>query len=375
MNNKEYFVMQDFIIQLEQIDYADILNILQPFIIYYVANRTIGTYRLRKDYKSKNITKVALPPELTSKYSEVDTSKLATTKFGQAITKFTETIIKNFSAEDLTNFYNNVNTLKVKSKNFFISDLFFNSNTAGQYDAKKNEISVEEDTVEISIYHELFHMASSTYKNGRVYSGFHQPPVKINDSGFGQGINEGYTELLTQRYFQTDSPVTAAYRYHVTIAKQLEKVVGQEKMKSLYLNCDLMGLIDELKQYTSTDEVMKFISNTDFLLQHIDDKKVTALEKNMINNCLKNVNRFLMISYSRKLQRQVNDGMLSTQEFLSNFTEFTSSLPANIRLRKTKYEIMTNQDVEESLRIALETPNETAFISHEEHFKTSGNKK
>ena len=367
MDNKENFTIQDFIIQLEQINYLEILDAIKPLIIYYVTNKAIDTYKLHRDYKPKNISKVTLPPELTSEYSEIDINKIVATKYGESIVKFADVVINNFSAEDLTNFYNNINDLKTKSKKFGIQNLILRSKTAGQYDSKKNEITIDDDTAETTIYHELFHMASSTYKDGIRYSGFRQTSLKLGVDSLGKGINEGYTELLSQRYFTPDSSVTGAYKYQVFIAEKLEQIIGKEKMQSLYLNSNLKGLIDELKQYVSEEEIMKFISNTDFLVNHMDDKKLQLFEKNMIGNCLKSINRFVIICYSKKLQQQVKDGEISSNdEILQKLAEYISSLASNIKIRKRRYEVMTDEDIQESLQAFFENTNVTVSINREE---------
>lgn len=367
MDNKENFTIQDFIIQLEQINYLEILDAIKPLIIYYVTSKAIATYNLHRDYKPKNISKVTLPPELTSEYSEIDINKIVATKYGESIVKFANVVINNFSAEDLTNFYNNINELKTKSKKFGIQNLILRSKTAGKYDPKKNEIKIDDDTAETTIYHELFHMASSTYKDGIRYSGFHQASLKSGITSLGKGINEGYTELLSQRYFMPDSSVSGAYEYQVDIAETLEQIIGKEKMQSLYLNSNLKGLIDELKQYVSEEEIMKFISNTDFLVNHMDDKKLQLFENNMIGNCLKSINRFVIICYSKKLQQQVKDGEISSNdEILQKLAEFISLLASNIKIRKRRYEVMTDKDIQESLKASFENTNATVSINGEE---------
>ncbi len=367
MDNKEKFTIQDFIMQLEQVNYIEILDAIKPLIIYYVTSKTLDTYSLHMDYKPKNISKVTLPPELTLEYSEVDINKIVATKYGESIIRFANVIIKNFPTEDLTNFYININNLKARAKNFGIQNLILKSKTAGEYDPKKNEITVDDDTAESTIYHELFHMASSIYKDGIRYSGFHQSSFKHGIGSLGRGIDEGYTELLSRRYFTPDSSVTCAYEYQVFIAEKLEQIIGREKMQKLYLNSNLKGLIDELKQYVSEDEIMKFISNTDFLVKHMDDKKFQLFEKNMIGNCLKNINRFVIICYSKKLQQQVKDGKISTNdEILQNLAEYISSLPSNIKIRKCKYEVMTGEDIQESLQASFENTNVTVSINSEE---------
>ncbi len=351
MNNKEKFIMQDFIMQLEQINYLEILDAIKPIIIYYVTSKALYTYSLNRNYKPKNISNVTLPPELILEYSEVDINKIVATKYGESIIKFADVMIKNFPTEDLTNFYININDLKIRPKKFDIQNLILRSNVAGEYSQSKNEITIEEDIAELTIYHELFHMASSIYKDGRYYSGFYQVILKQCIS-LGKGINEGYTQLLSKRYFPSS---VSAYEYQVLIAEKLEQIIGREKMQSLYLNANLNGLIAELKQYISEDEIMKFISNTDFLIKYMDDKKPQLVKKIMIGNCLKSINRFLIICYSKKLQQQFKNGKFSTDDEMSqDLTEYITSLASDIKIRKHRYEVMTTEDIQESLKTSFE---------------------
>ena len=352
MDRKEKIIVQDFIMQLEQIDYLEILDIIRPLLIYYIASKTLDTYTLHRDYKPAKISKVVLPPELNTEYSELDIKKIAAKKYGEHILKFAKVIIKNFSAEDLINFYNNINDLKTKQKKFIIRNLLLGSKFVGEYDLIDNEITIDDDTAELSIYHELFHMASSTYRDKIKYSGFHQTYYKKGIISLGKGINEGYTELLSRRYFGN---LTNAYEYEVLVAEKLEQIIGKEKMQSLYLNSNLKGLIDELKQYISEDEVMKFISNADFLVIHLNDKKLRLFEKSMITNCLKNINKFLIICYSNKLLQQFKD--TNSKEYNKLFQElmrFASSLPSSITIRKHKYEALTQEVILESIQASFE---------------------
>ena len=68
MDNKEKFELTDILIQLEQIDYISIISMLSPIISYYTTSKVIDGYKLHKDFKPKNISRVSLPPELTQEY-------------------------------------------------------------------------------------------------------------------------------------------------------------------------------------------------------------------------------------------------------------------------------------------------------------------
>ena len=354
MNNKEKLVLQDLIMQSQQINYMDILNAIKPIIIFYAVHKSVGLYTLHRNYKPKNISKVTLPPELNIEYSDYDIKEIAIKKYGEKLVKFTETVINNFKEEDLKNFYNNIKNLNVKTKNFTFQNLILRTKIGGSYNLKKNEISLNGKVSDLSLYHELFHMASSRYENGIRYSGFHQSSIKGGIMSLGEGINEGYTELLTKRLFENDVLTANSYEYLVFIVSKLEEIVGKEKLQSLYLNSNLKGLIEVLKKYMPIKDVMEFIANTDFLVNHLDDVKLKMFEKNMINKCLKNVNRFLIICYCKKLQRIKKAFGLSYNKFLERIAVFISTLTSSIKIGKNEYNVMTKEDYIESIRKSFE---------------------
>lgn len=363
MDNKEKIELSDILIQLEQIDYTLILRMLSPIISYYISNKVIEGYQLHKDFKPKNISRVSLPPELTQEYSSIDIENLISQRFGEAVVEFAKLVMTKFPSNDLTNFYNNLNELKVVPKKFGFQNLVFKTNTAATYDTKMNQIQVDVDDYTSTIYHELFHMASSAYKDGVRYSGFRQSSSKPGIANLGIALNEEYTQLLTERYFGNIEEVRGTYEFEVHITDKLEKIVGQEKMESLYLNADLLGLINELKNYASEEEIMKFIFETDFLREHLDDKKLLPFEKGMITNSLKNVNEFLLRTYTMKLKRQLDSGILDMNEFNENLAMYISSLGTSLRSGKHRYEFFTPEFLQESLRTILDAPDLTENVN------------
>lgn len=356
MNDKQKFEIQDFLIQIQQIDYASIITILRPIIICYISSKVIDGYYLRKDYKPKNISKVCLPPDLKQEYSNIDIERFASQQFGSAIIHFANVIIDKFPSADLVNFYNNLNELKINPKKFGFQNLVFSSNTAATYEVKKNKIEVDKDNYISTIYHELFHMASSIYKNDISYAGFSQSSQKPGVVCLGKGINEGYTQLLTERYFGDIEEVKGTYKYQVHIVDKLEKIVGREKMESLYLNANLPGLLNELKNYATEEEVANFISSIDFLTERFYDKKKLLFEKGMITNSLKNVNEFLLKTYAQKLKIQLDAGLLSVDELNEQLATYISSLGTSISAGKYSYEFLTIESSLEILKSVLGTP-------------------
>lgn len=372
MDNKERFTVQDFLLQIQQIDYASIITTLSPIIICYINSKVIDNYNLHRDYKPKNIRKVSLPPELTQEYSNIDIERFASQQFGSAIIHFAKVMIDKFPSVDLINFYNNLNELKINPKKFGFQNLVLRSNTAATYEAKKNKIRVDKDDYTSTIYHELFHMASSTYKNGIRYVGFRQSSLKPSVVNLGKGINEGYTQLLTERYFGDIEEAKGGYEYEVHIVDKLEKIIGQEKMESLYLNANLPGLLTELKNYASEDEITKFVSGVDFLSEHFEDKKLLPFEKGMITNSLKNVNEFLLRAYTKKLKNQLDAGLLNVNELNEQLATYISSLGTSVKAGKHSYEFLTIESLQENLRAILEDPELTVDVKEQEGTVSKG---
>lgn len=325
---------------------SSILKFIKPVIIYYAASKVIKNYNLHSDYKPKSISKVTLSPELTIEYSDIDINKIVSSKYKESVLKFVKVLIQNFSKDDLKIFYNNINSLKVKSKSTCIQSFIIKRKIiAGEYDPENNEIIIDDNIIYSTIFHELFHMASTIYKDD-IYSGFYQ-------SSLGRGLTEGYTEFLSRRYFPSNSNVVCAYEYLVFISSKLEHIIGKEKMQRLYLNANLKGLIDELKLYTKEEDIMKFISNTDFLVEHMADRNLELFEKNMIGDCLKNINKFLITCYSKKQQLEIKKDNIET--ILKNIKDYSSSLVSNIEIHNHKYIVMTDKDVKEYIRLSFET--------------------
>lgn len=255
---------------------------------------------------------------------------------------------ENFKNEDLINFYNNINTLKVSYSKFKLKKFIFRTNTTGCYNIKNNLITVDENDTSKKLFHELFHMSSSIYKNGLIYSGFYQTSLKTGLPNLGIGLNEGYTELLNRRYFVGNNNVVNSYEYEVFIAGRLEHIIGKEKMGSLYLNANLPGLIQELNKYSTEEEIMEFLSITDFILNHLDDKKFKLFEKDMITNSLTNINKFLIKAYFKKLTYE----QITTQ--LSNYV---ASLPSKLTSGKRVYKVISKEDLVECFLSVLDKSN------------------
>ena len=246
-----------------------------------------------------NIDEVIFSPEFINNNSTIDYNELAKKKFGKEIINFTKIMLENFPSEKLNNFYNNINNLTVedktkKYKNKFFKNvaMYFSFNPTANYSPVDNRIRVFDDDFKMkSIPHELFHMASSYYDKvtDSVCCGFSQSnDLKI----FGYGLNEGYTEYMVEKYYGGDYNTDSySYNYVRKVVKELELIIGKEKMEEFYLNSDLNGLIEELSKYMTHEQIIDFINITDYIGKGLDS---SIIKKDMIDSKLYSISNFII---------------------------------------------------------------------------------
>jgi len=308
-----------------------------PLISLYTTRRIISSYTLHKYSEPKDISKVNIPPELKQKYSNVEINQISSKKVRDAVVEFTEVLEKEFPKDSLINFYNNINEVNIKSNAFMLL-----VGLEGAYFVKKNRIRY---SLFSSIYHELFHMASTVYDKDKklAFCGFQQfvnTPNIFKRNNIGRGINEGYAELLARRCFGKKHKILnnrlfMAYNFEVGVVEQLEKIVGQEDMKRYYLKADLMGLINNLKQYASEQDVLNFITDVDLVNYHSDVQFLLPNKK--IKKSIKNIYSFLLKAYVTKLKKQVENGIITTDEFVEQSARYLKSLGTSVRVGGHKY--------------------------------------
>lgn len=342
-----------------------ILQSFMPMISLFATKKVLSTYTLHKDFKAKDINMVSIPLELKQKYTDIEISQIGSEKVREAVLEFANILEKNFSKDSLINFYNNVNEVKIKRN----GGIMFLSDDDGMYSCEKNEIEYCTIT---SIYHELFHMASSVFDDERKlgYSGFRQayykPGSELKGINIGIGINEGYTELLAHRYFGDKHKMPNAYEFEVSIVEKLEKIVGQDEMKRLYLNANLLGLITNLKQYACEEDILNFISGVDLISKHSND--LFLLKNDKMKVSIINVYTFLLQTYTIKLKKQVENGIITINEFAEQSTQYIKSLGTSVKFRGHNYEYLTVDslldNLEKSINIQKSTNNKEIGNSH-----------
>lgn len=289
-------------------------NNLDVTVIWHNSRKKFKGFNLRKE-RLVSLDRVSLPPEIVPKYSELELNNFITQQLKDRIYYFANLVISNFSREDLSFFYNNFNDLKVS---YFPNE---NKKRFGVYEVIDNEILVNREDMQGAIFHELFHMATAFIDGEKIYIGFLQ---EDGDFSFGNGINEGYTQLLTERYFGDLFSGNRTYPFEVNVVKNLEVLVGQREMESLFLRADLRGLIEKIQRYAPREETVKFISQMDFLCEVFSGELSVNREK--ILDGLVYVYGFLLRIYVFKRVNQLNNGNITMNEFQNGLVKYIYSL-------------------------------------------------
>ena len=288
---------------------------------YAIKRRTTDNLYM-KDYKAPS-------------YQDVDLDGIKNTPVAPYIYDFFKIIKEKIPSKNLSNLYRNADSLKIRLCDFKYNNLLVSlcegvlSHTSGVYNKAKNIIMIEPNRINRSIFHELLHMSSNYRDNDTLYSGFSQSP--INDKTrfvVGNNLNEGYTEVLNKRYFQSDD-YHESYPLYYSYASAIEKIVGKAKMEELYFTANLPGLVEELAQYSSMEEASSFIRKTDFY-----DKD------NYLANAY-SIYSFLVESYSNKLLSENKD--INDIETKKEIISFAGELYYKFQIDGTTYKLDRNE--------------------------------
>ena len=218
--------------------------------------------------------------------------KIDNSKFQDKINEFIEVFHDNFPSTLSDRLEENLNTIKVIKK----SKLFRKKkDVVGTYSSNTNEIILYEDD---SLDHELFHMSSSliTPKPNKLLENYDF--IGFRDGFKGKGLNEGYTQLLSERFFDTEK----TYIRLVEVVKVLEYIIGKDIMQECYFDTGLKGLIDELIKYFEPEEynyIDSFIMHTNKLADKIFIREA--------DYSIVQIYGMLFNLYSKKLIKEINE--------------------------------------------------------------------
>lgn len=335
-------------------NYLDFFYTTSPIIMIYIGNKVIKNgiqnYNLCKEFQSKNMP-IQITPKGMGQIAKFDRSKALKLKFGSNVITFVETITQNIPHADFTYLYHNLENLEIVQKKL---NMYSSDGVEEAYIVRRNKIVIyydyddNDDICFETFYHELFHVASTfcDKEKNQMLSGFSQGIIGETNQ-IGTGINEGYTQLLAERYFGQGNEI---HPLEASIAKRLEQIIGKFNMESMYFKANLSGFVCELKKFETEETIMNFISKVDFLNHHLYDEKVNTLKNGMISNSLSDVSKFLLRCYVKKLKMDLNDGTLIDQdEFYERLMIYMKSLGRKIKFKNREYHFLSAEEIKLSL--------------------------
>lgn len=320
---------------LQNTDFDAIASIFRIMCVYYASSKLAQGAIVQINYHLPKYQKVKMPPELVLESSAFEIDEKIKKEDKAKILNFVNTLYSEFPVECLILLCNNLKSLKIRDTHH--KKHFFNPTVSGTYDIKKNEVEIRDCSIDNPIHHELFHLSSSVIQNKIRFSGFSQ-------NAFGRGINEGYTQLLTERYFPNDTIADSAYPIQKRVMQAIEMVVGRKTMEQLYLRANLKGLIENMKGYASEEEIMKFISDMDFILNYLDNSKLLPFKKSLLHKAFNSVSEFLIKIIIKYLMLQAFTGNIDEEELNRILMSFSNILGITINSNGEHY-VLLNQEI------------------------------
>ena len=289
----------------------------------YVKKHVVEKNKLKKDlikYSKTDMVKVVeLPDEL---YTGNDEAVKENAVYQKVSEDFVSKILDTVPREDLDNFYRNFVTLTEKdnsnsegfkfAKTKLVKALTGLKVPVAFYDPEKN--IVHPMTFQFvsqylgANYNILLRVASTRVDNntGVIYSGISQKIRNQEDNTkwecYGEGINAGLTQYYVSKFFDPENKREAfplVNKEEQAIAKALERIIGEENLRSYYFRTDLDGFVKDLEQYATREDIYKFINYTDVLLHYKEEKDLKFGE---LQEVKKFINLFLIRAYFISLQ-------------------------------------------------------------------------
>ncbi len=207
-------------------------------------------------------------------------------------------------------FYDNLPSLGIK----YITDNNLSRNATATYDCTDNEIILSAESIlRTSIFHELFHMASTCQNEDYLYSGFMEASEE-NTTMAGVGINEGMTELLSKIYFNSAS----SYYFQRLYMKKIIELIGYNQAEKAYFEADVNPLVDSLMKYDSEENILTFITildNYTFLEQDSNSEDfINPDNQALLNTC----SDYLVKWYANKAKQENLDSNL-VEDYIEDF--------------------------------------------------------
>ena len=256
---------------------------LNSFILYKDAKKLFKFYKARyqrKKAKKEEIKKQkqSLTKSL-SKMNIVKPKKIKTAIFSKEkidnilnemksenynLYIFIQSLVDIVPEENLQNVINKIKDTTIEYHSYNEATINNGIISTGTYNPKRKLIKIYYDKEKDVLNHELLHAASQDDKYAM--NGFSAIFKQVGM--FGEGLTEGYTELLNQRIFQSKG---RTYLYLTLLAEEIENFYeNKENMLKDYFQADIFSLINELEKSMTTEEAIEIIADMDLFLNQAD---------------------------------------------------------------------------------------------------------
>lgn len=292
-------------------------------VLYRKLDSLKTNYRIKKDFSSKDVFILSLSDEIKLRVDDFNFDEISKINHSKEILHFIDVVTKNFKAEDLAFMVNNLNNLNVY--NFKLEDYFRTDGMKGYYNSANNSIFLHEHNPNEYIYHELFHAASTMGDDDTFCVGF----ANYGITSIGYGFNEGYTQLLTNRYFPSKKG-HLFYPYLTKIAGIVEDIMGKDDMQSMYMRGELNLLFSKLESFCSRQDVVNFMVYLDNICNHLYNYGLNKESKELLNQSLYEINVILTRIMINKTIAEMNGVNLNITTLYNKIIPLFRKLPANI---------------------------------------------
>lgn len=331
----------------------------------YMSISTFKTYKCYKDFKVKPDISIKLPPKLVSGNQTISKEQL-----NEYIQEFDRVVQEKFPKENLILYNKNKSDCNIYDLS--IDNTLFKKMRIdcgfGLYFEKYNNILlmfVKSKKTKTIVKHELFHMASSycDKENKIYYSGFQQIDLE-KKTNFCRGLNEGYTEVLTERYFENTTQKqegTFIYLFCRNVASLFEKIIGQEKMENLYLNANLKDLFFEAEKYNEKEQFLNFNHNMDYIYKYSFEKIKGVFIPNFYLQKIEPIQKYLLDTYVNKKLIELENQQINHNILINDISRFIKEVYEISIIKQKNYNILTKEDFIDYVNSKIQNNQEVKF--------------
>lgn len=239
---------------------------------------------------------------------EIIESNKNLTNYRNYIYKFVNTLLGNNINIDLTIFKYNLKDLKIIEYEEDEYENLYGNSSAAIYNPIYNEIAIKKcDNIEKYIYHEFGHLLNNTYieEYNLSYSFYNK-----SQDYLGKSLHEGFTNLFISEQFECN--YSGAYRFEQNYIKILYELLGEQKVKEIFLEGNVNDLINELDSlYSSELGFENIISSMDLNCLYDEAYNKELAKKDNWNNKDKKI-EYLDKAY--ELKKSINRQLVSCEK-------------------------------------------------------------